>query len=153
VPKIRRKPPRSDVLAVPRSRPTTAATKPIQLFGRYQIYNHLETIYCIYVKWKKHKVAKQSARNLADKLDIPRRKGMSPIRVLIESRLGNADFKQKSRWTRALEYLAAEEVRPERFRRYVRAHGGLAGCADLAVDLKRKRRRTWREAPEGDWTD
>lgn len=144
---------RSPDLAATIQPATEAAARLKQRCGRFEIYDFVEAVYGVYIDWKRRKIAKRSARMLADAMNIVRRKGMSPIRVLIEATLPNADFKQKSRWTRALEYLVAEEVRSERFRKYVRAHGGLAGCADLAVGLKRKRRRTWREAPEGDWTD
>jgi hypothetical protein len=70
------------------------------------------------------------------------------MRVLIEATLPNADPKQKSRWARALEYLASENVPTREFKRFIRANGGLAGCARLATEVNRKRRR-----PGGDWND
>jgi hypothetical protein len=48
-----------------------------------------------------------------------------------EATLPNADLKQKSSWVRALEYLASEEVPTREFKRFIRANGGLAGCARL----------------------
>lgn len=116
--------------------------------GRFEIYNFLEAIYRVYVSWKRQKIAKRSARTLANEANIIRRKGMNPIRVLIEAALPDADLKQKSRWVRALEYVFSESVSPSQFRKFVRTHGGLAGCARLAVNLNRKRRR-----PGGDWND
>jgi hypothetical protein len=82
-----------------------------------------------------------SSRLLATKAGIARRKGMSPIRVLIEATLPTATVKQKSRWVRALQYLSSERVRPGEFRRFIRANGGIAGCARLAARVDRKRRR------------
>lgn len=114
--------------------------------GRFAIYDLLGAIYRVHVDWKRRKMAKQSASILADQLAIARRKGMSPLRVLIEATLPEADFKQKSRWVRALEYVSSEDVPPKHFQKFVRLRGGLSGCARLAVRVARKRRR-----PGGDW--
>src|SRR5437660_8381250 len=78
--------------------------------GRFEIYELLEPIYRVYFDWKRYKKARRSARVLARELGIVRRKGMSPIRVLIEAILPEADLKQKSRWVRALEYVYSENV-------------------------------------------
>src|SRR5258705_10637210 len=87
-----------------------AAARLKQPGGRFDLYDLLEAIYRIYVDWKKHKVAKRSARALADEMNIVRRKGMSPIRVLIEATLPEAELKQKSRWVRALEYVYSQDI-------------------------------------------
>ncbi|MGY8685390.1 hypothetical protein Q2941_47870 [Bradyrhizobium sp. UFLA05-153] len=121
--------------------------------GRFELYVVLEAIYSVYADWKGRKIANRSARKLTDELNIARRKGMSPIRALIEAVKPDADFKQKSRWVRALEYVYAEDVPTKRFQQFVGRNGGLAGCARLSVQVKRKRRRPRRDCPEGDWTD
>lgn len=121
--------------------------------GRFESYDLLEMIYRIYVDWKRRKIAKQSARTLADELNIVRRKGMSPIRILVEAVQAEADLKQKSRWVRALEYIYAEDIPAKRFQKFMGSNGGLAGCARLAVQVNRNRRRPYHECTEGDWTD
>jgi hypothetical protein len=121
--------------------------------GRFELYVVLEAIYSIYAEWKGRKIANRSARGLANELNIGWRKGMSPIRALIEAVKPDADFKQKSRWVRALEYIYAEDVPARRFQTFVGHNGGLAGCARLAAQMKRKRQLTRRDRPEGDWTD
>ena len=125
-----------------------AAARLKQTVGRFDLYDLLEAIYRVYVDWKKRKVAKRSTRLLTDELAIERRKGMTPIRVLIEATIPRAHFKQKSRWVRALEYVYSENVSASQFRKFVRTSGGIAGCARLAVNVNRKRRR-----PGGDWND
>ena len=130
-----------------------AAARLKRRVGRFEIYDFLETIYRIYTDWKCRKITKRSVRTLADEVNIVRRKGMSPIRVLIEAALPNADVKQKSRWVRALEYVSSENVSLSQFRKFVRRHGGFAGCARLAVQVDRKRRRPRRDCIEGDWDD
>src|SRR5882672_8820846 len=82
-----------------------AAARLKQPVGRFDLYDLLEAIYRVYVDWKKLKVAKWSTRLLTDELAIERRKGMTPIRVLIEATIPRADFKQKSRWVRELTTL------------------------------------------------
>jgi hypothetical protein len=125
-----------------------SAAKLQQRVGRFEIYCVLEAIYRVYADWRRRGIAKRSARELADELPIARRKGRSPIRLLIEALLPNADFKQKSRWVRALEYLSSHHIPANKFREFVGTHGGLAGCAHLAAHVNRKRSR-----PSGDWDD
>jgi len=121
--------------------------------GRFEIYDLLEAVYRVYLDWKSRKIAKRSARTLANEMNIVRRNGMSPIRILVEATLPSADLKQKSRWVRALEHVYSENVPPSRFYKFVRRHGGLAGCARLAVQTGRKRKRPRRDCVEGDWDD
>ena len=116
--------------------------------GRFEIYGYLAAVYSVYVRWKRRKKANRSARALAHELNIVQRKGMSPIRVLIEATVPSVDFEQKSRWVRALEYIHSENVSPSQFRKFTRTRGGVAGCARLADGVNRKRRR-----PGGDWID
>jgi hypothetical protein len=125
-----------------------AAAKLNRRAGRFDIYDYLETIYRIYRRWRYRKIAKRLSHTLAAELAIVRRKGTNPIRILIEATLPNAALKRKSRWVRALEYVSSEHVPPSQFRRFIRTHGGLAGCARLAVQAKRRRRRSG-----GDWAD
>jgi hypothetical protein len=125
-----------------------AAARLNKRVGRFEIYSFLKSIYRVHMRWKDRGVARRSARLMAQELSIPRRKGTSPIRILIEAAVPGADPRQKSRWVRALEYLASEDVPTREFKRFIRANGGLAGCARLAAEVSRKRRR-----PGGDWND
>jgi hypothetical protein len=125
-----------------------AAARLNKRVGRFEIYSFLKSIYRVYMRWKDRRVARRSARLMAQELSITRRKGTSPLRVLIEATFPGADLRQKSRWVRALEYLASEDVPAQQFKRFIRANGGLAGCARLAAEVNRKRRR-----PGGDWND
>ena len=125
-----------------------AAARLSKRVGRFEIYSFLKSIYRIYIRWKGRRVARRSARLMAQELSITPRKGTSPIRVLIEATFPGADLRQKSRWVRALEYLASEDVPAREFKRFVHANGGLAGCARQAAQANRKRRR-----PGGDWNN
>src|SRR5258708_3912249 len=125
-----------------------AAARLNRLAARFEVYDYLKAVYRIYRKWRYQKIARRSARMLANELSITRRKGTSPIRVLIEATLPDADIRQKSRWVRALEYVLSQDTPTREFKKFVRQHGGLAGCARLAAQDNRKRRR-----PGGDWGD
>jgi hypothetical protein len=125
-----------------------AAAKLNGLAGRFEVYDYLTAVYGIYRTWRERKITKRSARLIANALSITRRKDTSPIRVLIEATVPGANVRQKSRWVRALEYISSQKIPPHKFRTFVGASGGLAGCARLAARLGRKRKR-----PGGDWND
>src|SRR5436190_24000146 len=76
--------------------------------GRFEVYEYLSAVYRQYRKWKRRQVSRQTARRIARHFEIPWRKGLSPLRVLIEASMPGADPKQKSRWTRALEYASSK---------------------------------------------
>jgi hypothetical protein len=79
-----------------------AAARLNRLAERFEVYDYLKAIYRIYRTWGYRKIARRSARLLAGELSITRRKGTSPIRVLVEATVPGADLRQKSRWVRAL---------------------------------------------------
>jgi hypothetical protein len=62
-----------------------AAAKLDRRAGRFEIYSFLKCIYRVYMRWKDGRVARRSARLMAQELSITRRKGTSPMRVLIEA--------------------------------------------------------------------
>jgi hypothetical protein len=97
-----------------------AAARLSKRVGRFEIYSFLKSIYRVYMRWKDRGVARWSARLMAQELSITRRKGTSPMRVLIEATFPGADLRQKSRWVRALEYLASEDVPAQEFKRFIR---------------------------------
>jgi hypothetical protein len=130
-----------------------AAARRKQRAGGFEIYDLLEQVYVVYFDWKRHKKAERSALRLADELSIVRRKGMSPIRVPVEATLPSADLKQMSRWVPALVYVYSENVPPSQFRKFVRTRGGIAGCAHLAINVNRKRKRPGGDCIEGDLDD
>jgi hypothetical protein len=66
----------------------------------------------------------------------PSRKGTSPVRTLIDATFPVLDSKEKSRWTRALEFAALTKVTAENLPRLFKSHSGIAGCARLAAKQK-----------------
>ena len=68
----------------------SAAREAGQGRGRFEIYKFLRAVYRVHINWKQRQIAKTSARALAADLSITLRRGMSPIRVLIEAALPKA---------------------------------------------------------------
>jgi hypothetical protein len=120
---------------------TTAAHKLESRTGRFEIYDYLSAVYRIYRHWKRRKIAHRTARLLSYGLDIPRRKGVSPIRILIEATFPSADSRQKSRWVRALQYASSEGASADELRSFFRSRLGVAGCAHLAAKHQPKQNR------------
>jgi hypothetical protein len=107
--------------------------------GRLRFYGYLAAVYRIFKEWKDLGISKRMARHLAKCLLIPRRKGTSPVRTLIDATFPALDSKQKSRWSRALEFAALTKTTPENLPELFKNHSGIAGCARLATERKPKK--------------
>ena len=131
---------------------TTAAYKLESRTGRFEIYEYLSAVYRMYRRWKRRKIAHRTARLLAYRLNICRRRGVSPIRILIEATFPSADSKQKSRWVRALQYASSEDASADELRSFFRSSRGVAGCAHLAAKhqpKKNRHRNAWVDQERG----
>jgi hypothetical protein len=63
------------------------------------------------------------------------------------------DPKQKSRWSRALEFAALTKATPENLLELFKKHSGVAGCARLSAKHKPKKetyRDDWAQIPVRD---
>ena len=101
--------------------------------GRFKSYGCLVAVYRTYKEWKDLKISKKMAGHLAKSFKTPRRKGTSPVRTLIDVTFPALDAKQKSRWSRALEFAALTKVAPENLPNLFKRHSGIAGCARFAA--------------------
>ena len=101
--------------------------------GRFKSYSCLVAIYRTYKEWKDLKISKKMAGHLAKSFKTPRRKGTSPVRTLINVTFPALDAKQKSRWSRALEFAALAKVTPKNLPNLFKTHSGIAGCAHFAA--------------------
>jgi hypothetical protein len=104
--------------------------------GRFKFYGYLKAVYRTFKQWKDLGISKRMARHVAEYFNIPHRQGTSPVRTLIDATFPALDPKQKSRWSRALEYAALKKVAAENLPRLFRSHSGIAGCACLAAKQK-----------------
>jgi hypothetical protein len=101
--------------------------------GRFKSYGCLVAVYRTYKQWKDLKISKKMARHLAKSFKTPRRKGTSAVRTLIDVTFSALDAKQKSRWSRALEFAALTKATPENLPNLFKRHSGIAGCARFAA--------------------
>jgi hypothetical protein len=104
--------------------------------GRFKFYNYLAAVYRAYIEWKDLGISKRMTRHLAEQLGIPRRKGTSPVRTLIDATFSALNSKQKSRWSRALEFAALKKTTPKNLLGFFKKHSGIAGCARFAAKEK-----------------
>jgi len=147
-------------LQVPRSKASFKVSRPIGLdsktwkyvepilealqhaqhqIGRFRFYDYLASVYRTYKEWKDLGISKRMARHLAEHFEIPWRKGTSPVRTLIDATFPALDPKQKSRWSRALEFAALTKATPENLPELFKKHSGISGCARFAAREKPKR--------------
>jgi hypothetical protein len=108
--------------------------------GRFKSYGCLVAVYRTYKEWKDLKISKKMARRLAKSFKTPRRKGTSPVRTLIDVTFPTLDAKQKSRWSRALEFAASTKAKPDQLLNLLKNHSGIAGCARWAAKQKTKKK-------------
>jgi hypothetical protein len=115
-----------------------ALQQAVRQTGRDSFHGYLTAVYRTYKEWKKLGISKGRARDLAKYREIPCRKGATPVRALIDATFPDLDPKQKSRWSRALEFAALTKATPESLPRLFRSHSGIAGCARSAAKQKPK---------------
>src|SRR3984957_16897075 len=84
-----------------------------QQSGRFKFYGYLEAVYRTYKEWRALGISQKMARHVGKYFKIPSRKGTSPVRTLIDATFPALDPKQKSRWSRALEFAALTKVAPD----------------------------------------
>ena len=107
--------------------------------SRFKSYGCLVAVYRTYKEWKDLKISNKMAGHLAKSFKTPRRKGTSPVRTLIDVTFPALDAKQKSRWSRALEFAALTKARPDQLPNLLKNHSGIAGCARWAAKQKTKK--------------
>jgi hypothetical protein len=107
--------------------------------GRFKFHGYLTAVYRTYKEWRELGISKRMACHVAEYFNIPHRQGTSPVRTLIDATFPALDPKQKSRWSRALEYAASTKVTAENLPRLFKSHSGIAGCACLAAKQKPKK--------------
>lgn len=123
-----------------------AAEKAARSKNRFAHYGYLRSVLRAYRHFDDEDLLSHLMEVAPSKLMTPVRADWHPLRVIIEASCMQSDpKKRRSRWTRGLEYAIAENVAPEDLPRFFRAHNGIAGCADLASKIGRKRRTVRRK--------
>jgi hypothetical protein len=109
------------------------AAKSRSKFGQYR---YLGSVFRAYVFFSDNNLLNHLAIIAPAELMTPVRAGSHPIRIIIDASCNQPDLRMRSRWTRALEFAVARKVTPNDLPRFIKANGGVAGCADLAGKTK-----------------
>lgn len=118
-----------------------AADKAARSNRRYAHYKYLRCVLRAYVYFDNNALIAHLVQIAPSVLLTPVRKNCHALRVIVDATCSQGDFKIRSRWTRALEHAVLQKIDPEELTRFIRANGGIAGCADLASKTNRARNR------------
>jgi hypothetical protein len=116
-----------------------AADKAARSSRRFADYRYLRAVLRAYRYFEDQQLTTYLVETAPSLLMTPVRAGCHPLRVIIDATCIQPDLRLRSRWTRALQYICSEEVEPEDLVRFIQAHNGVAGCADLASKTTPKR--------------
>ncbi|UGX92900.1 hypothetical protein G6321_00045955 [Bradyrhizobium barranii subsp. barranii] len=116
-----------------------AAEKAATRKHRFADYKYLRSVLSAYSFFDNNGLLPHLIEIAPSMLITPVRANWHSLRVIIEATCIQPDQRIRSRWTRALEYAVAEKIDPKEMIRFIRAHNGIAGCADLASKTKPKR--------------
>jgi hypothetical protein len=116
--------------------------------GRFAAYPFLKAVYRTVQRWKRQRQSRRMARRLGRQLNIPSRKRTSPFRIVIDATATNTNPKERSRWTRALEYAASKNASATDLEEFIRSRNGISGCARLAAKHDPRQNRA-----RDDWSD
>jgi hypothetical protein len=118
------------------------ALKSMRSKNRFADYRYLRSVLRAYKCFEANSLLNLMRKVAPNTFMTPARANWHSLRLLIEATSCQQDSRTLSRWTRALEFALAEGVDPEDLARFIRAHNGIAGCAQLASKTNPKRRRS-----------
>jgi hypothetical protein len=104
--------------------------------SRFAFYDYLAAVFELYVRLRRTRQAKKSARLIAKLFGLRNQKRAHPIRVLIDA-TSTADLKTRSRWSRALRYAWRERKTWKDLGSFLRENGGPAGCATQFAAIRK----------------
>jgi hypothetical protein len=107
--------------------------------SRFAFYDYLAAVFELYVRLRRRNQAKASARRIAKLSGVRKQNRTHCIRVIIDA-TSTADFKTRSRWSRALRYAWRERKTWRDLRTFLRENGGPAGCADQFAAINQRGR-------------
>ena len=109
-----------------------AAAKANRNPQRFADYRYLQSVLRAHRYFSENRLLAVLLEIAPSILLTPVRANWHPVRVIIEASCIQPDLRMRSRWTRALEYAVSQKIDPDDLPRFLRANGGISGCADLA---------------------
>ena len=106
--------------------------------ARDAIYDYLAAVYDVVHDWERRGRADRRARRALRRRGLKAPKHPEPYAAVIAC-TSAADIKARSKWTRALRYFASRPPKGESLKSFMKANGGVNGCASrFARRLGRK---------------
>jgi hypothetical protein len=102
-------------------------------------YRYLRSVLSAYRYFENNKLLAHLVEIAPSILMTAVRVDAHPVRVIIDASCIQSDLRMRSRWTRALQYALSEDIDPQELSRFLQAHNGISGCADLASKTAGKR--------------
>lgn len=118
-----------------------AAEKAAKSKERFADYRYLRAVLSAYIYFEDNDLLPHLTEIGPSLLKTAVRKNQHPLRVILEASCIQPDLRMRSRWTRSLTFALAENIKPTDLSRFLKAHGGVAGTADLAAKTMRSRKR------------
>lgn len=106
---------------------------------RFAHYRYLRFALSAYRHFKDNNLLSHLTEIAPSVLRVPVRINSCALRIIVDASCTTRNLKTRSLWVRALRYAVAEKVDPKELTPFMRAHNGIAGCADLASKTKPKR--------------
>jgi hypothetical protein len=96
---------------------------------RLGLHKYLKRVYRVFWNLSSKRNLERMIREIAELAEIAIRRGVHPLRILIDASVGAEDPKQISRWVQALLYVYSWKLPPSKVEWCLRSNGGIYGCA------------------------
>ena len=104
--------------------------------SRFAEYKYLRAVLRAYEVFADRRLLSHFVIIAPSELMTPVRADSHPIRIIIDATCTQPDLRMRSRWTRAIEFAVQRNVASSDLPKFIKANGGISGCADLASKTK-----------------
>lgn len=112
------------------------ADRTSQSTRRFAEYKYLRAVFRAYHLFAQNNLLNHLTVIAPSELMTVVRANCHPIRIIIDATCSQHDLRLRSRWTRALAFAAQRNVASSDLLQFIKANGGISGCADLASKTK-----------------
>jgi hypothetical protein len=103
---------------------------------RFAHYDYLQCVYSLHADLKENGVGKKASTRIGMLLDRPIKRNTHLVRTIINATSTGIDVKTASRWSQALRFCWRQRHEWSDLQRFIRANGGIAGCASAFANRK-----------------
>ena len=121
--------------------------------GRFDIVDYLEEV--LRLNWTAKSKEDRGILRKKTRLEsgVRARKGKGTIHTIIEATAGSTPYRIRNRWVQALLYANKRRsiVKNDGLTKFLKANGGIAGCAAKMAKLRKPQQPTLRRPLESGW--